>query len=139
MYFDDLKIGMAVDTAPSSDYFCHPSPRKRPEKKVGFVFEKVPDFLSLLWYVVVLTEGTTYEKQINELWHGNIIPREDSRKKYSRSSTIAGASTQAFPKQPSSNTPSVSKRGWQWRCRKIHNIIQNGDRCKKPILFLFNR
>ena len=49
MYFDDLKIGMAVDTAPGSDYFCHPSPRKRPEKKVGFVFEKVQEFRNLLW------------------------------------------------------------------------------------------
>jgi len=31
-------------------------------KKVDFIFEKVLDFLSLLWYVVVLTGGTTYEK-----------------------------------------------------------------------------
>ena len=38
------------------------SQRKRPTKKVGFIFEKVLDFLSLLWYVVVLTGGTTYEK-----------------------------------------------------------------------------
>ncbi|MBQ2794296.1 MAG: hypothetical protein IJF05_06345, partial [Clostridia bacterium] len=30
--------------------------------KVGFIFEKVLDFLSLLWYVVVLTGGTTHEK-----------------------------------------------------------------------------
>ena len=30
-------------------------------KKVGFIFEKVPDFRNLLWYVVVLTGGTTYE------------------------------------------------------------------------------
>ena len=36
--------------------------RKRPVKKVGFIFEKVLDFLSLLWYVVVLTGGTTREK-----------------------------------------------------------------------------
>ena len=38
------------------------SQRKRPVKKPGFIFEKVLDFLSLLWYVVVLTGGTTYEK-----------------------------------------------------------------------------
>ena len=38
------------------------SQRKRPTKKVGFIFEKVLDFRSLLWYVVVLTGGTTYEK-----------------------------------------------------------------------------
>ena len=38
------------------------SQRKRPTKKVGFIFGKVLDFLSLLWYVVVLTGGTTYEK-----------------------------------------------------------------------------
>ena len=31
-------------------------------KKVDFIFEKVLDFLSLLWYVVVLTGGATYEK-----------------------------------------------------------------------------
>ena len=36
--------------------------RKRPTKKVGFIFAKVLDPLSLLWYVVVLTGGTTYEK-----------------------------------------------------------------------------
>ena len=50
-------------------------------KKVGFVFEKVPDFLSLLWYVVVLTEkgAQPMKSRINELWHGNIIPQEDSR------------------------------------------------------------
>ena len=39
------------------------SQRKRPVKKPEFIFEKVLDFLSLLWYVVVvLTGGTTYEK-----------------------------------------------------------------------------
>ena len=31
-------------------------------KKVRFIFEKVLDFISLLWYAVVLTGGTTYEK-----------------------------------------------------------------------------
>ena len=31
-------------------------------KKVGFIFEKVLDFLSLLWYVVVLTGGATHEQ-----------------------------------------------------------------------------
>ena len=36
--------------------------RKRPTKKDGFILEKVLDFLSLLWYVVVLTGGTTHEK-----------------------------------------------------------------------------
>ena len=45
--------------------FFMPSPRKiciavskenARRKKVGFIFEKVLDFLSLLWYVVVLTE-----------------------------------------------------------------------------------
>ena len=39
------------------------------------------DFLSLLWYVVVLTEkeAKSMKNMINELWHGNIIPQEDSR------------------------------------------------------------
>ena len=36
--------------------------RKSLVKKVGFIFEKVLDFLSVLWYVVVLTGGTTHEK-----------------------------------------------------------------------------
>ena len=57
------------------------SQRKRPAKKVGFIFEKVLDFLSLLWYVVVLTEkeDKCMKSMIKELWHGNIIPQEDSR------------------------------------------------------------
>ena len=57
------------------------SQRKRPAKKVGFIFEKVLDFLSLLWYVVVLTgkEAQPMKNMINELWHGNIVPQEDSR------------------------------------------------------------
>ena len=42
----------------NSSYFS----KKTPTKKVGFIFEKVLDFLSLLWYVVVLTGGTPYEK-----------------------------------------------------------------------------
>ena len=55
--------------------------RKRPTKKVEFIFEKVLDFLSLLWYVVVLIEkeAQPMKSMINELWHGNIIPQEDSR------------------------------------------------------------
>ena len=55
--------------------------RKRPTKKVGFIFEKVLDFLSLLWYVVVLTEkeAKPMKSMIQELWHGNIVPQEDSR------------------------------------------------------------
>ena len=50
-------------------------------KKVEFIFEKVLDFLALLWYVVMLTEKETQhmKNMINELWHGNIIPQEDSR------------------------------------------------------------
>ena len=31
-------------------------------KKVGFIFEKVLDFLYLLWCVVVLTGGATHEQ-----------------------------------------------------------------------------
>ena len=38
------------------------SQRKRPAKKVGFIIKKVLDFLSLLWYVVVLTGGAKHEK-----------------------------------------------------------------------------
>ncbi|MBR5824047.1 MAG: hypothetical protein IKY67_07900 [Paludibacteraceae bacterium] len=55
--------------------------KKTPGEKVGFIFEKVLDFLSLLWYVVVLTEkeAQPMKNMINELWHGNIVPQEDSR------------------------------------------------------------
>ena len=50
-------------------------------KKVVFIFEKVLDFRSLMWYVVVLTEkeAQLMKSMIKELWHGNIIPQEDSR------------------------------------------------------------
>jgi len=50
-------------------------------KKVGFIFEKVLDFFYLLWYCVVLTEkeAQPMKSRINELWHGNIVPQEDSR------------------------------------------------------------
>ena len=55
--------------------------RKDLAKKVGFIFEKTLDFRSLLWYVVVLTEkeAQPMKNTIKELWHGNIIPQEDSR------------------------------------------------------------
>ena len=54
---------------------------KKKDEKGGFIFGKGLDFLSLLWYVVVLTEKETepMKSMINELWHGNIIPQEDSR------------------------------------------------------------
>ena len=57
------------------------SKENAPWKKPEFIFEKVLDFLSLLWYVVVLTEKEVQpmKSMINELWHGNIIPQEDSR------------------------------------------------------------
>ena len=50
-------------------------------RKIEFIFEKVLDFPSLLWYVVVLIEkeAKPMKNMINELWHGNIIPQEDSR------------------------------------------------------------
>ena len=46
-----------------------------------FIFEKGLDFLSLLWYVVVLTEKETQtmKNMIKELGHGNIVSQEDSR------------------------------------------------------------
>jgi hypothetical protein len=49
--------------------------RKRHEK-IGFVFTKVLDFLSLLRYVVVLIGGTKNMDIINELWYGNVSPFE---------------------------------------------------------------
>ena len=42
------------------------SQRKDLVKKVGFIFEKGLDFLSLLWHVVVLTGGTIEHKQITK-------------------------------------------------------------------------
>ena len=53
--------------------------RKCPMKKVGFIFEKVLDFLSLLWYVARLTGGAFMKDTIAELWHGNICPQAESR------------------------------------------------------------
>ena len=46
-----------------------------------FIFRKGLDFLSFLWYVVVLTEKEVQhmKSMIKELWHGNIIPQEYSR------------------------------------------------------------
>jgi len=57
------------------------SQRKRPAKIVKFIFRKGLDFLSFLWYVVVLTEkeAQAMKSIIKELWHGNIMPPEDSR------------------------------------------------------------
>ena len=53
--------------------------KKTPYEKSIFIFKKSPDFLSLLWYCVVLTGGQPMKSMTNELWHGNIIPQEGSR------------------------------------------------------------
>ena len=47
-------------------------------KIVVFSFPKRLDFASFVWYCVVLTEVIKMNI-IKELWHGNIIPQEDSR------------------------------------------------------------
>ena len=39
--------------------------RKSSCEKIGFIFEKVLDFLSLLWYVVVLTEKEAQHEENN--------------------------------------------------------------------------
>ena len=49
------------------------------------------------------------KSMIKELWHGNIVPGEDSR------------NNSKEMKQPSSNTPSASEQGSQWRCRQTKN------------------
>ena len=49
------------------------------------------------------------KSMIKELWHGNIVPGEDSR------------NNSKEMKQPSSNTPSASEQGSQWRCRRTKN------------------
>ena len=41
-------------------------------------FRKSLDFARFVWYCVVLTEVIKM-KVIKELWHGNIVPQEDSR------------------------------------------------------------
>ena len=46
---------------------------------------------------------------IKELWHGNIVPQEDSR------------NSSKEMKQPSSNTPSASERGSRWRRKQTKN------------------
>ena len=53
--------------------------KKTPDEKIRFIFEKVPDFLSLLWYVARLTGGAFMKDTIAELWHGNICPQTESR------------------------------------------------------------
>ena len=60
---------------------------------------------------------------INELWHGNIVPGEDSR------------NNSKEMKQPSSNTPSASEQGSQWRCKqtKNNNKTANQASVKYPI------
>ncbi len=51
------------------------------DKKSDFIFGKCLDFCSLLWYCVVLTEkeAQSMNRVIKELWHGNIVPQDDSR------------------------------------------------------------
>ena len=72
---------MRADQAVSPQKLHRSIQRKAPWKKPGFIFEKVLDFLSLLLYVVVLTEkeAQPMKSMIKELWHGNIVPQEDSR------------------------------------------------------------
>ena len=43
-----------------------------------FIIPKGLDFAKYMWYCVVLLEVITMNI-IKELWHGNIIPQEDSR------------------------------------------------------------
>lgn len=58
-----------------------PEETKNTLDKKFFISEKGLDFCKLLWYVVVLTEkeDKCMKNMIKELWHGNIIPQEDSR------------------------------------------------------------
>jgi len=58
---------------------CGSAVKENARENFRFIFEKVLAFLSLLWYVVVLTEVQPMKSMIKELWHGNIIPQEDSR------------------------------------------------------------
>ena len=47
--------------------------------KTIILFVKTLDFAEVIWYCVVLTEVQPMESIIKELWHGNIIPQDDSR------------------------------------------------------------
>jgi len=55
-------INVIIKSLLSTRKICIAVVKEKPREKVGFVFEKVLDFLALLWYVVVLTGGATYEK-----------------------------------------------------------------------------
>ena len=46
-------------------------------KKPGFIFEKVPDFLSFLCYVVVLTGGAIRHKRITKVCYKSyaLVPK----------------------------------------------------------------
>ena len=52
--------------------------RVRTMKIVFFIFSKSLDFKEFMWYCVVLPEVIKMNV-IKELWHGNIVPQEDSR------------------------------------------------------------
>ena len=66
---------------PSTRKNCVAEVKEKARQKIGFIFEKALDFLFLLWYVVMLTEkeAQPMKNMIKELWHGNIIPQEDSK------------------------------------------------------------
>ena len=61
-------------------------------------FEKVLDLRNLLWYVVVLTEkeAQPMKNMIKELWHGNIIPQEDSRTNSKEMKELLGYMTRHY-------------------------------------------
>ena len=65
----------------STRKICGAVVKEKTCEKLDLFSKKVLDFLSLLWYVVVLTEkeAQPMKNMINELWHGNIVPQEDSR------------------------------------------------------------
>ena len=61
--------------------FCGAVVKEKNLRKVGFIFKKSAG-LSLSSVVCCCADrkgGKAYENMINELWHGNIIPQEDSR------------------------------------------------------------
>jgi len=52
---------------------------KKSRFEIGFfIFPKSLDFVEDMWYCVVLPEVIKMNI-IKELWHGNIVPQEDSR------------------------------------------------------------
>ena len=76
---DTNSIASILRTASASNIkFCVAVIKDETISKWYFIFIKSLDFSEVMWYCVVLPEVIKMNV-IKELWHGNIIPQEDSR------------------------------------------------------------